>query len=272
MSGTDAGRSAVPLDKLLQARPEQTVVRVFLPREQRDAVLAFEAVVFELEQALWHMREPQAAALKLQWWAEEWNLLAQGAARHPLSHHLPVPARAVPTLRAAAPRWGEAALHLLDDAPAAADFSAQMELLGRFYMPLAEIEAALFGRGSAAAPARAAAFLLRELGRLSLGQAPHRVSVPLHLLARHQLRRESLMEDTPAREALVHDQLEALGRLHPAVSDADLGLPLRLRLRLDRRLAARARRSARPSQVLRDASPLPLATAWHAWRAARGAG
>lgn len=271
MSGTDAG-GAAPFDKLLQARPEQTVVRVFLPRAERDAVLAFEAVVFELEQALWHMREPQAAALKLQWWVEEWTLLGQGAARHPLSRHLPLPAGAAAALRAAAPRWGEAALHLLDDTPSAADFSTQMELLGRFYMPLAEIEAALFGRGSAAASARAAAFLLRELGRLSLGLAPHRLAVPLHLLARHQSRRESLVEDTPAREALVHDQLEALGGLHAAVSGADLGLPLRLRLRLDRLLAARARRSARPSQVLRDASPLPLATAWHAWRAARGAG
>ena len=271
MSGTDAG-GAAPFDKLLQARPEQTVVRVFLPRAERDAVLAFEAVVFELEQTLWHMREPQAAALKLQWWAEEWTLLAQGAARHPLSHHLPLPARAAAVLRAAAPRWVEAALHLLDDTPSAADFTAQMALLGRFYTPLAQIEAALLGRGAGAAAPRAAAFLLRELGRLSLGQAPHRLAVPLHLLARHQLRRESLLEDTPAREALVHDQLEALGRLHAAVSGADLGLPLRLRLRLDRRLGARARRSARPSEVLRDASPLPLATAWHAWRAARGAG
>lgn len=277
------------LDKLLAARPEHAIARLFLPVAKRDAVGAFEAIVFELEQALWHAREPQAAALKLQWWGDELARLLAGEPRHPLTHALvhactharepsppregrgaPALAHARESLRLLPQRWLAVTLPLLDDATTS-DFTAQRQTVESFYAPLAELEGALLGVGAGSAAPRALSLLLRELGRMACGQEPHRLAVPLNLLARHQLAREALAQDSAAREALLRDQLAALGQAGAASPlPVDANLPVRLRTRLDARLIRRAAADATPSRVLRAAaSGVPVATAWHAWRAAR---
>jgi phytoene synthase len=266
---TDHDAFAHHIDKLTAAHPEHAVVRLFLPSGRRDAVSAFEAVVYELEQTLWRAREPQAAAVKLQWWAEELARTLGGEARHPLTQALPSSAPTA-ALQHLPRQWLTTALNLLDDGNAA-DFAAQLATAESFYAPLAQIESVLLGAGADAAPSRALSLLLRELGRMAMGQQPHRLAVPLQLLARHQLTRESLEKDSEARERLLHDQLEALAQAHEVLPrPVAAGLPVRLRLRLERRLVNRLARQASPTQGLRAAAVgVPLMTAWHAWREAR---
>src|SRR5690242_4417112 len=128
---TDHDAFAHYLDKLIAARPEHAVVRLFLPAGRRDAVSAFEAVVYELDQALWHAREPQAAAAKLQWWAEELARTLAGEARHPLTQALPRGGAAA-TLQSLPQQWLATALTLLDDG-SAGDFGGQRAAVETFY-------------------------------------------------------------------------------------------------------------------------------------------
>lgn len=269
---TEHNAFAHHMDKLIAARPEHAVVRLFIPAGRRDAISAFEAVVFELEQALWHAREPQAAAAKLQWWAEELARTLAGEARHPLTQALP-PVSDTAALQRLPQQWLATALTLLDVA-GAADFAEQRAAVESFYAPLAQLENALLGTGAEACVPRALSMLLRELGRMALGQAPHRLAVPLQLLARHQLTRDALEQESEDREGLLRDQLSALLEAHEALpAPLDAGLPVRVRLRLERPLIRRLAAQASSAQGLRRAATsVPLMTAWHAWREARAQG
>ena len=256
------------LDKLLQARPEHAIARLFVPADRRDAFSAIECLVFELEQTLWHAREPQVALAKLQWWGEELQRSIEGAARHPITQHL-LPVRDADAAKIAAAHGMSAAMDFLD-AGSVGDFAAQQAALAAFYSPLAQIETQYSGAGSGSGSPRALSFLLRELGRLSCGEAVHPLVTPLNLMARHQLSRDALTREGEAREAFLRDQLQALsGVLSSHKAPADAGFAVRLRHRLDRRLAARAAASPTPSQTMRAAVGVPATTAWHAWREAR---
>lgn len=257
------------VEKLIAVHPEHAIARLFLPTAQRESVSAFEAVVFELEQTLWHAREPQAASAKLQWWAEELTRTLAGEARHPLTQALPV-AVATANVQHLPRRWLLQSLALLDDA-LASDFAAQCAAVESFYVPLAQLESALFGSGAQAATPRALSMLLCELARMAQGQKAHRLAVPLNLLARHQLTREQLEQQCPAREQLMRDQLAALALAYERLSpQLDAGLPVRLRLRLERRQVHQLAMKSLPAAGLRlAAASVPLMTAWHAWREAR---
>jgi phytoene synthase len=255
------------LDKLLQARPEHAIARLFVPADRRDAFSAFECLVFELEQTVWHAREAQAALAKLQWWGEELQRSVEGAARHPITQHLPS-VRDAAAAKTAAVQAISAVMDFLD-AGSLGDFTAQQTALARFYSPLAQSQQQYSGDGGGAS-LRALSFLLRELGRLSCGDAVHPMVIPLNLLARHQLSRDALTQAGAPREALLRDQLQALSNAlstHALLPDA--GFAVRLRQRLDRRLAKRAAAASTPSQAMRAAVGVPAATAWYAWREAR---
>src|SRR6185436_14463118 len=137
------------------------------------------------------------------------------------------------TLQRLPQQWLATALTLLDDGNAG-DFAAQRAAAETFYAPLAQIENALLGTGADAAAPRALSLLLRELGRMAVGQVAHRLAVPLQLMARHQLTREALEQESEGRERLLHDQLGALARAHEALPRPEgAGLPVLLRLRLE---------------------------------------
>ena len=255
------------LDKLLQARPEHAIARLFVPAQRRDAFSAFECLMFELEQTLWHTREPQVALAKLQWWGEELQRSFEGAPRHPITRHLP-PVRDAKAATAVAADGMSAAMDFLD-AGSVGDLPAQQTVLAGFYAPLAQIESHCSGHGAGGGALRALSFLLRELGRLSCGEAVHPLVIPLNLLARHQLSRDALMQEGVAREGFLRDQLQALAALLTCDASADAGFAVRLRRRLDRRLAGHAAAAGKPSLAMRQAVGVPATTAWHAWREAR---
>src|SRR5258706_4600441 len=72
-------------NKWLVAQPENALVAIFLPADQRQRASAFGSLVHELEQTAFHVREPQVAATKLAWWRQELADAATGNARHPIS-------------------------------------------------------------------------------------------------------------------------------------------------------------------------------------------
>ncbi|HET9834879.1 MAG TPA: phytoene synthase, partial [Rhodanobacteraceae bacterium] len=55
---------------------------------RRDVYVALAALAQEWQDAVYAIREPYVAAVKLQWWREELQLAQSGAARHPLTQAL----------------------------------------------------------------------------------------------------------------------------------------------------------------------------------------
>lgn len=250
-------------EKLLAARPEHAVVRLFVPSARRDFVTAFEALVLELEQAS-RLDEPSVAAAKLHWWGGELDRARGGEARHPLTQVLFPTAR--PDLDARLPGAIVAATLARLEREGEADFARQLAALESLHAPLAAFGDALLHRPADPAHARlrALAELLRDLAH----SKEH--ALPLQLLARHQLARSDIARGGAAVEAAVRDQLAVIGETLAAIDAACAPLPVRVRRRLDLALVARARRADAPVQALRAAlGRAPAATVWHAWREAR---
>lgn len=196
--------------KWLAANPEQAMVGLFLPPAARLRARAFGCLVFELDAAAYAIREHEVAAAKLAWWAQELEVAATGHARHPITHAL------FDDVARAADRslWPALAVGAFKQIEAAAAASLDELIAQRepFCLAIADAESALFLGGSANIDANAA---LRTLSSLlhalpGVASAEERLPVPLDLLARHGLTRADLANATPARDALVKDQLAAL--------------------------------------------------------------
>jgi phytoene synthase len=215
----------------------------------------------------------QPAAIKLQWWAEEFVRAAKGEARHPLT-----PVLAERISRAAIPiaRWQDVVMGALNqrDPEPAADTDALLENHARFYAPVAEIEAALFANVDAAPSARvlALARALRETTGLTDALRDGRLPLPLDLLARHRLARGDLAGKLPEAAAALRDWLKRLGA---DCSEVAKGRP-RLSVLSAATLAATSARAGRaagatePLAALAEGQHrLSVGTTWSAWRAAR---
>lgn len=59
------------VDKWLAVQPQQRIALGFVDEASRDERVALAALEQELISAAYGIREPQVAAAKLQWWAEE---------------------------------------------------------------------------------------------------------------------------------------------------------------------------------------------------------
>jgi phytoene/squalene synthetase len=93
-------------DKWRARWPEWSVAEVFVPKQQRDTVLAWMALLQELTDAAWGGSDPRPGEAKLGWWVEELQGWQRGMRRHPLGQALqkfPAPwlqlAAALPQLR-----------------------------------------------------------------------------------------------------------------------------------------------------------------------------
>jgi len=259
--------------KWADAHPEFGLALTFLREPARTEQSAFGCLLFELEHAAFGIREMQPAAIKLQWWAEEFARAANGEARHPLTRVL-----AERIARASIPlaRWQEAVMAALNqrDPEPAPDLRALIENYARFYSPLAEIETALFADSDAAATARAFALAraLRETTVLPDALRDGRLPLPLDLLARHRLARGDLAGKSPEAAAALRDWLKALGaefgdlaRKAPRLSVVSAATLASARSR-----ARRAARAPEPLAALAEAQRRPsIGTVWSAWRAAR---
>lgn len=261
--------------KWLDAWPENRVLAAFLGAEQRRRAHALGVLIHELTLAAFHVREPQVAATKLDWWRQELGASAFGNPHHPITQELFADAVARESDPALWPALAEGALAQLDQ-PGAGTLAALIEQLEPFYGAVAAAESALLLGGAGSPEANAALWtfshLLHELPRLPSGEG--RLPLPLGLLARHGLVRAELAQPSAARNLLVKDFLDELVlEINGALGVASArSLGMRTRVRLDRNLIAGALKTVDPLPYLTArARPGYWSSLWVAWREARAA-
>jgi 15-cis-phytoene synthase len=272
-AGEDAIQSYV--DKWLAAQPAQRVALAFVDPARRPGHVALAALEQELLGAAYGIREPQVAAAKLNWWAEELSGAAETGGRHPLTHVLFDDARAtrIDTALWLAPAL--AAIAQLEEGTAA-DFAAQLAAAAPLHGALAALETAWWF-GATASPARAArlatlAHLLHALRRLEDDAERDRLPLPMAVLARHDLRREQLRRAGVARNAAVRDQLAELAAAwrDAARLPGPLGVFRAVEAHAGEQRVRRALAQAEPLASLQRARPSAgLTTTFAAWQAAR---
>jgi phytoene synthase len=256
--------------KWLEANPEQATVAVFLAPDERRRASAFGVLVHELEQTTFSVREPQVAAVKLNWWRQELISAGAGTPRHPVTKELFDDARARSIAESSWSNLIDGALAQFDGAAASA-LPDSISTLAAFYRPVASLEAALAADQSARSDADARLWISAHLLHSAVLTVDNR-AIPLDLLARHGLARSALTEPSPARAALLRDYL---GLVRDEIDAALAQLPQaslgrRVRARLDRELAARASAAADPLALL---AGHPRQRRWRSlllsWREAR---
>ena len=273
-----AGQNAVLqgfIDKWLAAQPQQRVALAFVDGRRHPGHVAVAALEQELLSAAYGIREPQVAAAKLGWWAEELAGAASSGGRHPLTQVLFDDERghAIATELWLAPVL--AAIAQLEQGTAA-DYAGQLEAAMPLHGALAALETAWW-YGAAASSGRAAKVavlnhLLHALLHLESDAERDRLPLPMARLARHGLDRAQLRKPGPARQQAITAQLEdLLGDWRAA--DA-LGGPLSVfravESRHARALAQHASHTADALAVLHAGqSRTPWSTPWRAWQAAR---
>lgn len=269
------------IEKWLAAHPAQQLSLPFVRAEWRDTRLAMAALEQELITAAYGISEPQVAATKLNWWAEELSGATVSGGRHPLVQALFADdaVRRIDAGMWLAPVM--AALKQLDVATAP-DFATQLDTAETFHGALAALETRLWF-GANADPAHAARIatldhLLHAVTRLKENASAERLPLPMSRLARHGLDRESLADDSPQRREAIREQLADLlaawrqARRQPGPLSVFRGLDARLgqhwlhkALRADKPLARLRRVQERQTGLG------TLRRAWSAARASRAA-
>lgn len=263
------------IDKWLAVQPQQRVALVFVDGRRYPGHVALAALEQELLAAAYGIREPQVAAAKLNWWAEELAGAASSGGRHPLTQVLfdDERAHAMPADRWVAPVL--AAMAQLEQGTAS-DFSAQLQAALPLHGALASLETAWW-YGPEVSSVRAAQVaslnhLLHALLRLQQDAERDRLAVPMARLARHGLSRAQLRAHTPARQLAVKAQLDDL--LASWKASASLAGPLSVFRALEsshgRRLATRAASAGDALAALQAGQPRSgWVTTLQAWKAAR---
>jgi phytoene synthase len=263
------------IDKWLAVQPQQRIALAFVDGRRYPGHIALAALEQELLGAAYGIREPQVAAAKLGWWAEELAGAAASGGRHPLTQVLFDDERAHAI---AGELWLApvlAAMAQLEQGTAA-DFSAQLDAAMPLHGALAALETAWW-YGVDASPARAARVatlnhLLYALLRLEQDAERDRLPLPMARLARHGLSRAQLRAPSDARQQAVKAQLDDL--LTSWRESATLAGPLSVFRALESRhgnqLALRAAHTDDALAVLQTGQPRTgLATTLQAWQAAR---
>lgn len=265
------------VDKWLAVQPQQRIALGFVDPAVRDERVALAAFEQELIASAYGIREPQVAAAKLQWWAEELSGAAASGGRHPLAKVLFASERAkqVPSRLWLAPIL--AAMAQLEQGTSS-NFGAQVAAARNMHGALAALENAWWFGADApsegAARVATLAHLVFALSRLELDAERERLPLPMSRLARHGLSRAQLKDDSPARRDAVRAQLRELADgLRAALA---LGEPLSTFRGLEGRTALAtahgASRAAEPfAELHRRQSRTGPATAFRAWLAARRA-
>lgn len=269
MGGHDAAASFEA--KWSAAHPELGLGLRFVLPAQRAARSALACIGCEIAHAAYRVREPQVAATKLQWWADELGAIHGGRPRHPLTQVLAAHAP-VGDLSASLWRQLPAAASIQREAEPASTLEELLDGYLRFERVLVTLEAQLFGDGAveASACARVLSRALHETILLEDALGNGRLAVPLDLLARHGLARGSLAVDSAGRSAALRAQFATLGR---GLGDCARALrsPLVIAAtHADARRSLRAARASQPLQVAaRERARIDLATVWATWRGMR---
>ena len=266
------------IDKWLAVQPQQRIALGFVDPAVRDEHVALAAFEQELIASAYGIREPQVAAAKLQWWAEELSGAAASGGRHPLTKQLFATERAgrIPASLWLAPVL--AAMAQLEQGTSS-DFAAQLAAARGLHGALAALETAWwFGPGASTEAATRVAtlsHLVFALSRLELDAERERLPLPMSRLARHGLSRAQLKTDAPARRDAIRAQLQELAAgLRDALSlDAPLSTFRGLEGRTALATARGAAKAGEPfAELHRRQSRMGPATAIRAWLAARRAG
>jgi 15-cis-phytoene synthase len=263
------------IDKWLSVQPQQRMALVFVEPGKYPGHVALAALEQELLSAAYGIREPQVAATKLNWWAEELDGAATSGGRHPLTrvlfdddraHDMPKELWLAPVL---------AAMAQLEEGTAV-DFTAQLNAASALHGALAALETRWW-YGESASLARAASVatlshLLYALRRLQDDAERDRLPLPMARLARFNLSRTSLRERTEARDQAIKTQL---ADLQSSWTDAArLAGPLSVFRALEagqgERLVRKALRAGESLTVLQQGEPEGgFRATLRAWRAAR---
>lgn len=273
-----ANSSAAPLAsfeaKWSEAYPEFGLALKFLRGPAREELSAFACLVFELEHAAFVIREAQPAAIKLQWWAEEFARVGNNEARHPLTQVL---ASRIRASAVGATQWQHVVIGAMvqRDPEPAAERAVLLAAYARLYEPIGAIDAALFGTNAGAVAASLGLIrALREAAALPNILRDGTLPLPLDLLARHRLARGDLANASPARSAALREWFESLaaGLFEQVAGEAARSLGV-LRASMTAANARRASQAARASEPLGAIQPalasLSVPVVWSAWRAAR---
>ncbi len=249
------------VDKWLASEPWHRLLLVFEPSTTRTRRAALEGIGFELRQAALTRSDPRVVAVKLEWWLQEWTVLAEGAPRHPLTRALPPCRReSLPDLGAA---WVQATLGLASE-----DSEPDLDGLLARWQRFADAQAAVAAcwLPAPASPAlHAFALAVEQLPQAAAELGRGRLPLPLSLLARHGGTRATLRDDPATAAAVIADHARALLSATPPVPpDAE---------NYRRRQAALARLRLRTA--IRDPQATwagdlrlpPLRALWSAWRA-----
>jgi phytoene synthase len=263
------------IDKWLAVQPQQRMALVFVDGRRYPGHVALAALEQELLGAAYGIREPQVAAAKLNWWAEELTGAASSGGRHPLTQVLfdDERAHAIATDRWLAPV--RAAMAQLEQGTAA-DFTAQLDDALPLHGALATLETAWW-YGAGASPARAVRVatlnhLLHALLRLEQDADRDRLPLPMARLARHGLNRIQLRTGSDARQQAIHAQLQDLQASWREAStlEGPLSVFRALESRHGNRLVRQAVRATDALSALQAGQPRTgFSTTLQAWQAAR---
>lgn len=254
--------------------PEFGLALKFVPQQRRVEQSAFACLVYELEHTAFGIREAQPAAIKLQWWAEEFARAGRREARHPLTRAL---AEHPDFADVPLARWHAVIVGALAqrDTEPAADCSALLESYAVLYAPLAAIEAALFVPIDVAAltRVRSLARAIRETASLAEALRDGRLPLPLDVLAKYRMARGNLSQSSPEQAAMLRGWLLTLASDYGnSFNGARLGALNAAGASADRWRAGEAARAAEPLSKLQAlTSRLPLRAVWAAWRSGRDA-
>lgn len=257
MSDTGHGALQSYVDKWLAVQPQQRVALAFLDPREHAGHIALAALEQELLGAAYGIREPQVAAVKLNWWAEELAGAAQSGGRHPLTQVLfdDERAHALPAERWLAPV--RAAITQLEDGTPA-DFAAQLAAAQPLHGALAALETAwwfgLQASSERAAHVAVLAHLLHALRRLHDDAERDRLPLPMARLARFGLARSALRTRSEARDHAIRAQLADLAAAwREAVQrPGPLGVFRALEARQDARLVRVAQKADDPLRALQQ--------------------
>lgn len=263
------------VDKWLALQPQQRMALPFVDPRRYPGHIALAALEHELIGAAYGIREPQVAAAKLNWWAEELSGAPTSGGRHPLTQVLFDDARAE---RIAAECWLApvvAAMAQLEEGTSP-DFAGQLAAASPLHGALAALETAWwYGADASAERAGQVAtlsHLLHALRRLEDDAERDRLPLPMARLARHGLSRGELRQPGEGRTQAIKAQLRDLQQ---AWRDAQrlpgpLSVFRAIESRQGEQLVRRALRAADPLAALQAGQAgQGLGFTFAAWRAAR---
>jgi 15-cis-phytoene synthase len=263
------------IDKWLSVQPQQRIALVFVDPSKYPGHIALAALEQELLSAAYGIREPQVAATKLNWWAEELDNAATTGGRHPLTRVLfdEDRAHAIPKEHWLAPVL--AAMAQLEEGTAV-DFTAQLNAASALHGALATLETHWW-YGEAASSARAGRLatlghLLFALRRLQDDAERDRLPLPMARLARFNLSRAGLRERSDARDQAIKAQL---GDIQSNWAEAarfagPVSVFRAIEAGQGERLVRKAARAAEPLAELQKGAPDGgMGATLRAWQAAR---